>query len=560
MPPARGRLGSRVAKVGRNDPCPCGSGKKYKRCHGDLASLERIDKLMSVAPIMLARHEAKEVQRIEQQGLGRPIISTTMKNGRRVVAVKNRLLFSDKWVTFHDFLMDYVKYVLGADWGNAELRKPLDQRHPILRWYGKLCEQQRLSVREPGKVAGTPMTGAVAAYMHLAYDLYALDHNVELQARLVGRLRSQEHFSGARYEVQVAAMLVRAGFELAFENEDDRSTTHCEFTATHRRTAKQFSVEAKRSESGRVTRQLVRALGKQARHGRVVFIDLNMPDATGPGEVVPPYARRAFDLLRRYEVLDPQAQRLPPAYVFLTNSPWEHHLDSAAWRRFGLADGFHINDFKLDHEHPSLRAAINSRQAHIEMHELLLSMQRHQDIPSTFDGDNPHLAFGDVEQRLLIGDRYRVPDESGAEVEGTLASAVVMEHEKVAVCAVNTDDGRALLVHMPMTEEELAAWKRHPNTFFGEVSRNGKSESVLDLYDFFMRTYTKTPKAKLLEFLAGSPDIARLAELDQGELASLYCERVATSVFARGGPQPKPLLQSRYRLRQDPLSAADEHP
>ena len=24
----------RVIKVGRNDPCPCGSGKKYKRCHG----------------------------------------------------------------------------------------------------------------------------------------------------------------------------------------------------------------------------------------------------------------------------------------------------------------------------------------------------------------------------------------------------------------------------------------------------------------------------------------------------------------------------------------------
>ncbi|MGC5124281.1 SEC-C metal-binding domain-containing protein, partial [Escherichia coli] len=23
--------------VGRNDPCPCGSGKKYKQCHGKLA-------------------------------------------------------------------------------------------------------------------------------------------------------------------------------------------------------------------------------------------------------------------------------------------------------------------------------------------------------------------------------------------------------------------------------------------------------------------------------------------------------------------------------------------
>ncbi|MFL5812284.1 MAG: SEC-C metal-binding domain-containing protein [Bdellovibrionia bacterium] len=26
--------GSDVDKAGRNDPCPCGSGKKYKKCHG----------------------------------------------------------------------------------------------------------------------------------------------------------------------------------------------------------------------------------------------------------------------------------------------------------------------------------------------------------------------------------------------------------------------------------------------------------------------------------------------------------------------------------------------
>ena len=24
----------RREKIGRNDPCPCGSGKKYKKCHG----------------------------------------------------------------------------------------------------------------------------------------------------------------------------------------------------------------------------------------------------------------------------------------------------------------------------------------------------------------------------------------------------------------------------------------------------------------------------------------------------------------------------------------------
>ena len=26
-----------LQRVGRNDPCPCGSGKKYKHCHGQLA-------------------------------------------------------------------------------------------------------------------------------------------------------------------------------------------------------------------------------------------------------------------------------------------------------------------------------------------------------------------------------------------------------------------------------------------------------------------------------------------------------------------------------------------
>jgi preprotein translocase subunit SecA len=29
-----GRATAAVPEVGRNDPCPCGSGRKYKKCHG----------------------------------------------------------------------------------------------------------------------------------------------------------------------------------------------------------------------------------------------------------------------------------------------------------------------------------------------------------------------------------------------------------------------------------------------------------------------------------------------------------------------------------------------
>jgi len=34
---AENKQASEFPKVGRNEPCPCGSGKKYKQCHGKLA-------------------------------------------------------------------------------------------------------------------------------------------------------------------------------------------------------------------------------------------------------------------------------------------------------------------------------------------------------------------------------------------------------------------------------------------------------------------------------------------------------------------------------------------
>lgn len=51
----------RVLRVGRNDPCPCGSGKKYKHCHeaeGD-AFLQK-----------LARQQDRERREAEQKEAG----------------------------------------------------------------------------------------------------------------------------------------------------------------------------------------------------------------------------------------------------------------------------------------------------------------------------------------------------------------------------------------------------------------------------------------------------------------------------------------------------------
>jgi hypothetical protein len=247
------------------------------------------------------RVDADRVQRERQQGLGNPITSTNFK-GHRFVAVKNRLLHSKGWLTFHDFLFDYIKMAFGFEWGNSELAKPVEQRHPVLIWYQKSCEQQRRCIKEEGKVSGARMNGAIASYLHLAYDLYSLDHNAELQEKLISRLKHSDQFPGARYEVYVAAAFIRAGCDLRFENEDDRRTTHCEFTATYRPTGKSFSVEVKRREGRRprIGHLLNSALSKSAAHARIVFIDINMRD-DAIDESEPGYRDWALRALRSCE-------------------------------------------------------------------------------------------------------------------------------------------------------------------------------------------------------------------------------------------------------------------
>jgi hypothetical protein len=40
-------------KVGRNDPCPCGSGKKHKKCYGSVVKIEARKRMLATAA---ARH------------------------------------------------------------------------------------------------------------------------------------------------------------------------------------------------------------------------------------------------------------------------------------------------------------------------------------------------------------------------------------------------------------------------------------------------------------------------------------------------------------------------
>ena len=482
--------------------------------------------------------------------MAKPIISAEV-SGTRFVAIGNRLVGSDKFKTFHDFLGEYMKVILGADWGNAELKKPLEDRHPILQWYHRLCILQREFIKEPGKVHSGPMTGAAAAYLGLAYDLYALDHNTELQGKLVARLKNRDQFPGALYETFVAASMLRAGFDLEFENESDRSTTHCEFTAISKSSGRRYSVEAKHrqptdgtdaaSDKFRLGRRLHKALKKRANNDRVVFIDINVPDAAVENDV-PSYLSKALSDLRKFEGrLSPSGEPLPPAYLFVTNFPYQYNLEKSSFRRSVVAEGFQIPDFKGDAAFASLRGALDARDKHSDMFRLASSLLEHSTAPSTFDGKIPEFAFGGAENRLVVGQVYLVKDNAGVERRGKLTSAVVDEAKRLAWGVYSLENGQHVIATSPMTDAEIRVYRQYPDTFFGTLLPGARrSKTPVDLYDFFFSAYQHTPKDRLLTFLADAPDLERLKKLSQEELARYCCEWFTYGVLKLHRPPPLP--------------------
>lgn len=551
-------------KVGRNERCPCGSGQKFKRCHGALdegnvastpiaIGIPQTDGIPEAVRVdlerMRARHEAAEYQRQLQQGRGRPIISTVF-NDKRVVAVGKGLHWSAEWKTFHDFLFYYIKKTLGADgWGTAEIKKPFEDRHPLIQWYDYLCLYQRQFIKTPGEVHHANMTGAVHAYLGLAYYLYLIAHNArDISTRLIKRLKDPNNFRGAYYETYVASLFINAGFELEFEDEGDRTRSHCEFTATFPLTGRKFSVEAKARQPAvagnggdparanaalRLGRPLFGALKKQANHERVIFVDINIPDRTTEAQRAD-WMDHAVASLRQLERTK-FGVAADKAYVFVTNHPYTYNLEGTEFRTGVLADSFKIPESRAGARLPSIGAALEARERHREIFELLESIKSHRQIPATFAGENPELEFAqDKPPQLLVGQKYLVPNGDGTELPGELVDAVVMERDRVAVGIYRLDTGRQVLATCPLTETELRAYQQHPDTFFG-VKKPAKREAkdALALYDFFCESYRHTPKDRLLEFMQGARDIDALRQLSQEELAKVYCERCTYSAVAK---------------------------
>jgi len=217
-------------EIDGSDPCPCGSGTEYGRCcrprgqHAYGSDIQR-----GTVPVRL-------------EGTRTEILSSLIFQGRRIRTIWNRLYWFPQQQTFHEFLDYLVLQTLNREWFNRQQNLPAARQHVVCRWRRSLMELlQRPAMTDGGWI----MTGPVMAYFCFAWDLYWLQLIHRLPKSLERRLRDLDAFQGARYEVSIAAIFARAGFEIELLDEKEKSSRHCEFVAKHKRTSGIVYVETK---------------------------------------------------------------------------------------------------------------------------------------------------------------------------------------------------------------------------------------------------------------------------------------------------------------------------
>lgn len=304
-----------MSKLGRNDPCYCGSGKKYKKCHLRLVESRQTvsavpdpDTLRQIFDHVRAQQE--EQRALEEIGYYLPHIETEFK-GRRMRAVGNGIYSRPLSETFHEFIIGLLRFTLGEEWFAEQGTLPEAQRHFIVTCYERFGAWRRKNAtaenRNEGGWSGVP-DGWSRSLLSLACDVYSLQHRGELPSRLVNRLKDRGQYQGARYEIAVAGMFVRLGCTIRFldQSTSDPVPTHCEFIAKHQATGVEIGVEAKsRHRPGVIhfpgevqadplmkanVRDLLENAVSQAPRDMpfLIFIDVNVPiDETLTGAELP---------------------------------------------------------------------------------------------------------------------------------------------------------------------------------------------------------------------------------------------------------------------------------
>ena len=236
-------------KVGRYAPCPCGSGLKFNKCCGTreppsfpASDYQKFLKDPRFGPMI----DAIRGSHRKLTFTFTPSI-TDQNNRYRYRLVGNHIYRRPFRETFHEFLIQLFKWTLGREWHEEQLALPFQGRHQIFKWFRAATEFSKSLITNArfteGEHYGDTPTGEVQALAALTYDVFHLLQIGAIPANLLERLKDQEQFQGARYEILVAAILMRSGCIPEFTYE--KSKKHCDIITNDVITGVTMAVEAK---------------------------------------------------------------------------------------------------------------------------------------------------------------------------------------------------------------------------------------------------------------------------------------------------------------------------
>ena len=240
--------------------------------------------------------------------------------------------------SFYDFQLNHLLWLLGEDWFNAEMAKPLEDRHVILKWRDERNQQLRKyqDPNDPEALVRAPVTGEMRALHVLADDLYQLAHALEPPRQILARLREMRQFQGARYEILAASLFARCGFEVTFI--EDPTRRNPEFIAE--KDGERIAVEAKsRHRAGALNergafradaRAEIRRLYESAAGQNpgnlpfLIFIDVNLPLTPEVSPLEKDWIREAMQIFEHRHV---EGLQNYDTALILTNFGWHFERD-----------------------------------------------------------------------------------------------------------------------------------------------------------------------------------------------------------------------------------------
>lgn len=346
---------SPVRKIGRNDPCPCGSGKKYKKCCLSKTNSSSVLQCLSkseVPPEVINhfRKKMEEQERLQAEGNYLSHIQTEF-SGKRARVVGSRIYMCPLLETFHEFIIFILKITLGEEWFKSQLTLGENECHFIIKCFSKITEWQKKNTTDANKVNdevwGASPDGYSRTLLALAFDIYSLQHTHHLPDHLLNRLKTRDQYQGVRYEIAIAAIFARLGCDIKFLDEGEKSKKHCEFVAIHKKTGVSIVVEAKSRHrtgvihtpgvlderkllKGDVHRLLNRALEKcPGDMPFMIFIDLNSPLTPEVSFRDKRWCKDIKKIMDRYD--KPSAKRPAPYNgIFITNYSFHYEAEREA--------------------------------------------------------------------------------------------------------------------------------------------------------------------------------------------------------------------------------------